>query len=361
MHLKKLDLVCDSRVVNAFLHLPDHPRALLVRVGEEGHLWEDAESTAERLDRAGIGVLRFTVPAENHGLRDTDDLARLVIGLLRSARSMPELAHLPFGLLVPESFSALAARVAADPLADVRAWLAAPSLEHDSTIRRDVETLDQMLFVLAAPPPLPSSHLRFQDTQEAAMLLAGALAPHVGRDAVVLGVPSPGALIGRLVASHLDLPFDVLVVRHLRHPRARARSFGTIAPCGVLVPPIGTPVVSQAEAADELDRQHRLLDAEEKAWRHGRPPLALVDKEVVLVDAAIEHDERMRAAVACAWARGASRVVVAAPIASRAAARRLAVSASEVITVRSCARLSSIARAYFRLARVTPDNLTAGV
>ena len=90
---------------------------------------------------------------------------------------------------------------------------------------------------------------------------------------------------------------------------------------------------SQLEARDLepiIARERAELARREQVYRRGRPPLALDNKTVILLDDGIATGSTMRAAVAAARALRAQRVIVAAPTASRQAVEELERSADLV-------------------------------
>ena len=75
----------------------------------------------------------------------------------------------------------------------------------------------------------------FEDRHEAGELLARALESFRGKDAIVLAIPSGGVPIGLAVATHLDLPFELLIIRKLPIPGNPEAGFGAISLEGDMV------------------------------------------------------------------------------------------------------------------------------
>src|SRR6187431_410970 len=77
---------------------------------------------------------------------------------------------------------------------------------------------------------------RLRDRADAGTRLARLVEPLVGNDeAVVLGVPRGGVIVGRALASALGVALDVLVVRKLGVPGHEEFGFGALGEGGAVV------------------------------------------------------------------------------------------------------------------------------
>jgi putative phosphoribosyl transferase len=120
------------------------------------------------------------------------------------------------------------------------------------------------------------------------------------------------------VAAALGLPLDVFVVRKLGAPLQPELAVGAIAPGGVtildeaLIDRLG---VSQHEIVDKANAERVELERRESLYR-GAGPLPDVDEKlVILVDDGLATGSTMKAAIEAVRRLGASRVVVAVPVA----------------------------------------------
>ncbi|WP_067901396.1 phosphoribosyltransferase [Nocardia vaccinii] len=174
----------------------------------------------------------------------------------------------------------------------------------------------------------------FQDRAEAGRRLAERLEPLRAADVVVLGLPRGGVPAAFEVARRLDAPLDVIVVRKLGVPHQPELAFGAIGEDGVRV--INTSVVQQARLTDdEMARveQSERSELERRAvrFRAGRARIDLSGRTAVIVDDGVATGATARAACQVARAHGAARIVLAVPVASRAALHILRREADEVI------------------------------
>ena len=160
----------------------------------------------------------------------------------------------------------------------------------------------------------------FRDRREAGRLLAAKLANYADRrDVVVLALPRSGVPVAYEVASALDLPLDVFVVRKLGIPGYDELAMGAVATAGVrvlndqLVTRLGVPErVIEAVAA----REQQELARRERLYRGGRPPPDVRGRTVILVDDGLATGATMHAAIAALRQLQPARIVVAVPTAS---------------------------------------------
>jgi predicted phosphoribosyltransferase len=152
-------------------------------------------------------------------------------------------------------------------------------------------------------------------------------------DLLVLGLPRGGVPVAYEVAAALVAPLDVFLVRKLGAPFNPEFAVGAIAAGDVIVyneEAVAGLGLDSNDLKPIIARERGELARRERAYRAGKPPLALEKKTVILVDDGIATGSTMRAAVAAAKAMHAERVIVAAPTASRQAVEELEQSADLV-------------------------------
>lgn len=159
----------------------------------------------------------------------------------------------------------------------------------------------------------------FIDRSDAGRQLARVLRGRLAGDVVVLGLPRGGVSVAAEVADALGAPLDVIVVRKLGLPGQPELAMGAIGEGGAEV--LDDDLIRRADvSSDELTsiEERELVALHERAarLRHERAPVDLRGRVAVLVDDGIATGSTARAACQVARSRGASRVVVAAPVAA---------------------------------------------
>lgn len=171
--------------------------------------------------------------------------------------------------------------------------------------------------------------LPLADRREAGRLLAGELADlHDAPGLLVLALPRGGVPVAYEVARALGAPLDVLVVRKIGMPGHAEYAIGAIAggPGGGLQVMDRLPRDKrQLEAVQAVIQQERAeLERRERDYRGGRPPPEIEGHAVILVDDGLATGATMEAAARAVRQHRPREVIVAAPVASASAARRLA-------------------------------------
>jgi putative phosphoribosyl transferase len=162
--------------------------------------------------------------------------------------------------------------------------------------------------------------LGYRNRREAGQRLATRLEEYAGQpNTLVLGLPRGGVPVAYEVARHLGLPLDVFVVRKLGVPGHDELAMGAIASGGVCV--LNESVILELGLRGETvvrarEREAMQLEGQERAFRGDRPPLAVHDATVIVVDDGLATGATMRAAVAALRRRHAARIIVAVPVAA---------------------------------------------
>jgi putative phosphoribosyl transferase len=177
--------------------------------------------------------------------------------------------------------------------------------------------------------------LIFADRVDAGERLGHALAERVGPDAVVLAIPRGGVIVGEVVARAIGAPLDVVVPRKIGAPGNPELGLGAVAP-GVRV--LDPRMVAGLRVSDEyLEReiaaQESEIERRQHAYREGRPAVAVQGRTAVVVDDGVATGGTAIAALRWARAQGATRVILAVPVAPRGSLERLATDADDVLVL----------------------------
>lgn len=163
---------------------------------------------------------------------------------------------------------------------------------------------------------------RFRNRRDAGRRLAAELRTYANRtDVIVLALPRGGVPVGYEVATALDVPLDVFVVRKLGLPWHEELAMGALASGGVRildddlirVARVSTEDIERVTAAEQVELERR-----ERRYRGDRPFPDLTGKTVLLVDDGLATGSTMRAAVAALRQEVPRRIVVAVPVAAPA-------------------------------------------
>jgi putative phosphoribosyl transferase len=164
--------------------------------------------------------------------------------------------------------------------------------------------------------------------------LAALLERYRAEEPLVVGIPRGGVPVAAEVARALGAPLDVIVARKLGAPINPEYGIGAIAEGGAQV--IGEQALARLHVApDELARLLARTEGEMaelvEHLRDGRPPLPAHGRTVILVDDGLATGRTAHAAALSLRRRGASRVILAVPVAAAGSAAELRASVDEVV------------------------------
>jgi putative phosphoribosyl transferase len=179
---------------------------------------------------------------------------------------------------------------------------------------------------------------RFRDRPEAGRILAQQLGSYAGQpDLLVLALPRGGVPVAFEVATALEAPLDVFLVRKLGVPGREELAMGAVATGGLRVLNEGVVQglhISNAVIESVAEEQMRELERRERAYRGERPPPDVAGRTVILIDDGLATGTSMRAAVA-ALRRSPTgtpaRLVVAVPVGSPVTCAEIGAEVDEIV------------------------------
>jgi len=209
---------------------------------------------------------------------------------------------------------------------------------------------------------VPGEDLRFVDRHEAGRRLAAALERFRAQRPVVVAIPRGGVPVAAEIASALQAPLDVIMVRKVGAPRQPEYAIGAVAEGGVRVLAERELEMLGLGAADVealIARAERELAERSERYRGQRAPADVKDRTVLLVDDGLATGRTAMAAAGALRTRGAARVVLAVPVAAAQSVLAIKASVDEVVALQTPEDLLAIGFWYRDFSQTTDEEVTA--
>jgi len=128
----------------------------------------------------------------------------------------------------------------------------------------------------------------FKNRRDAGFQLAQELQKHVTtRDIVILGIARGGAVVAKEVAQHLNISFDILVIRKIGAPQNPELAIGAVGPRKTLFweqELVDSFNLSKKQLHSLASEKYHEVNVLEKRIRGNKKPLSITNKTIILVD-----------------------------------------------------------------------------
>ncbi|HKD56970.1 MAG TPA: phosphoribosyltransferase family protein [Hyphomicrobiaceae bacterium] len=204
----------------------------------------------------------------------------------------------------------------------------------------------------------------FADRAEAGQLLGERLAQMQLAHPVVLALPRGGVPVAAQIAARLHAPLDVIFVRKLGAPEQPELAVGAVADGSDPEIVLNSQVVAMLDLdqdyiASTARRELAVIERRRQEWAPLRPVIDAAGHTVIVVDDGVATGMTMQAALRQQARRQPSRLIAAAPVASRQAVAMLRREADELVCLRSPRNFGSVGAFYQCFVQVTDDEVAA--
>lgn len=198
----------------------------------------------------------------------------------------------------------------------------------------------------------------FENRAQAARMLAARLQPWRGQRAVVLAIPRGAVPMGRIIADDLQGDLDVVLVRKLRAPFNPELAIGSIDEAGaVYLDPDTTHLWDARYLEKEEQEQLRMLAWRRRMYAPARPPVAVENRVVIVLDDGIATGSTMIAALRAIRARHPARLIAATAVAPADTLERIRQEADEVVCLEVPRMMFAIGSHFRDFGQVSDDEV----
>lgn len=195
----------------------------------------------------------------------------------------------------------------------------------------------------------------FQNRTEAGMLLASKLRKYQNQPGVILAVPRGGVPVAYEVAKELNLPLEVILVKKLGHPSNEEYAIGAVGLNDTYIVPHENITQFYINAQIQKVRS-RLLEMKNK-FLGEKEPDDLHGKTVIVIDDGIATGNTLFATIRILKKNKPGKIVVAAPVVSKSAAKLLSGEVDELVTVLIPETFYGVGAFYHDFAQVSDEEV----
>ncbi len=191
----------------------------------------------------------------------------------------------------------------------------------------------------------------FANRKEAGRLLALRLESLREQDPLVIALPRGGLPVAAEIAKRLDADFDIVLVRKIGAPVQPELALGAIVDGDPPVLSWNEDVIAHLRVTrTEIDAivaaERAEIERRRKTYLGGRRPISPDGRLVILVDDGIATGATARTALRALRQQGASRVILAVPVAPPDVVKALQREADDVYCLESPDRFGSVGAHY---------------
>jgi len=200
----------------------------------------------------------------------------------------------------------------------------------------------------------------FTGRVEAGGMLSRELKNYHGKDAVVLGIPRGGVVIGRELARELEAELDIVLSRKLGAPGNPELAIGAVSEDGrlflherLLTRGFAEGPYIEEEKARQLAEIARRIDM----YRKVRPKARLKNRIVIVTDDGLATGATMQAALWAARQERPRKLIAAVPVAPEDTVARLKDDADEIIVLRTPEFFAAVGQFYRQFDQIDDEEV----
>jgi len=203
----------------------------------------------------------------------------------------------------------------------------------------------------------------FRDRGQAGQMLAAELLKLDLPEPVVLALPRGGVPVAAAIASALDAPLDLLIVRKVGAPGNSELAVAAIVDGNPPDVVLNREIVEaygldDADLAALIKQERPELERRRLAYRGARQPLSVTGKTAILVDDGAATGTTMKVAIRALQRRSPREIVVALPIAPPETVTELAQLADRIVCLSQPTPFRALGYHYLRFPQLADEEVT---
>lgn len=199
----------------------------------------------------------------------------------------------------------------------------------------------------------------FNDRDDAANQLADKLIDYRGTNPLILAIPRGAVPMAKIIAEKLGGSFDVVLVRKLRAPCQPELAIGSVDESGwTYIADYAASAGADSQYIESEKRvQTEVIKKRRSLYRSIRPWIDPAWRVVIVIDDGLATGATMIAALHSLRNRQPVELVCAVPVASRAALKKIAEYADEVVCLEVPEEFQAVAQFYEHFPQVEDEEV----
>ena len=206
--------------------------------------------------------------------------------------------------------------------------------------------------------------MSFRDRSDAGRALAEALAKYKDERPVILALPRGGVPVAAEVATALNAPLDLILVRKIGVPRQPELAMGAVVDGKTPLVVRNEDVIAMAgieEAEFNSVRDRELTEIERRRERYlgSRQPVEIAGRTAIVIDDGIATGATTRAALRAMRARKPKKLVLAVPVAPTDTLEAMEGEADEIVSLEQHIFFGAIGIYYSDFQQISDEEVIA--
>lgn len=175
---------------------------------------------------------------------------------------------------------------------------------------------------------------------------------------LLVAIPRGGVVVGKAISDMLNIPLSLVLTRKIGAPGQSELAIGAVASGGIIIRDeklISDLSVSEKYIDKEIKKEKKVIA--ERLKKYGKSTVSLRGKRVILVDDGIATGATVKAAIGYLRKQGASKVILAVPVAPKDAIAQLKPLVDRIVVLNTPDDFSSVGQFYRYFPQVTDEEV----
>ncbi|OQP59848.1 phosphoribosyltransferase [Niastella populi] len=197
----------------------------------------------------------------------------------------------------------------------------------------------------------------FQDRMDAGLALSRHLLHYKRVDGVMLAVPRGGIPVAFPIARILEIPLEIILSKKIGHPLHKEYAIGAVSLTGRIIAP--NAMASDEYIQQEIINIRKQLREMYIKYMGDKKPTPVKDKVVIVVDDGVATGNTLLSTIEIIRNERPRKLVVAVPVASRQAAKKLSEVCDEFVCAWIPSEFHSVGEFYLDFTQVTDEEVVS--